>query len=311
VVIVHATPEFLPALEHLAPPGVPLILHTVWEFERLPRDWPDLINRADGVIVPTRWNAQTFAEAGVRVPILVVPHAHVEGIESPQTAWLEPFCPPDDVMLHSIATWHPRKRPDVTLAAYASAFGPGDATTMVLRTSGQVESPPADVGWPAHRHSETSWLVADLMHRHAPAPRLHVITDVLTFEQIAGLHHRSGCWVSLPHAEGWDLGCFDAAVAGCPVITTAYGAPLEYLDPDAAHLVPARLVDSDFHRGSVWAVPDLDIAVDMLRWVHADPEAAVRRAAAQAERLRATHEPAAVAADLVDQLHRSGFVGAK
>jgi glycosyltransferase involved in cell wall biosynthesis len=211
-------------------------------------------------------------------------------------------------MLHSIATWNPRKRPDVTLAAYASAFGPDDATTMVLRTSDQVERAPAGVGWPAHRQSQTSWLIADLMHRHAPAPRLSVITKVLTFEQIAGLHHRSGCWVSLPHAEGWDLGCFDAAVAGCPVVTTAHGAPLEYLDPDAAYLVPARLVDSDFHRGSVWAVPDLDIAVDMLRAVRADPEAAVTRAARQAERLRAAHDPSTVAADLVDQLSRFGLV---
>jgi glycosyltransferase involved in cell wall biosynthesis len=311
VVIVHATPEFLPAVEHLVPPGVPLVLHTDWEFERLPADWPGLINRADAVIVPTRWNAETFADGGVRIPVLVVPHAHAEGIEPARTDWLETICPAEDLMLHSIATWHPRKRPDLTLQAYARAFGPTDATTMVLRTSGQADWVTPGSSRPGHRHLQTSWLIANLMHRHAPAPRLNVITETLSFEQIAGLHHRSGCWVSLPHAEGWDVGCFDAAVAGCPVVTTAYGAPLEYLDPETSHMVPAKLVDSDFHRGARWAVPDLDAAVDLLRLVYADPEGAMARAAAQAERLRVKYEAATVAAGLVDQLHALGLVAAQ
>ncbi|HEX3827898.1 MAG TPA: hypothetical protein VHV82_11565 [Sporichthyaceae bacterium] len=310
VMIVHATPEFLPALEHLVPPGVPLVLHTAWEFEQLPRDWPGLINRAEAVIVPTRWNADAFAAAGVRIPILVVPHAHAQGIESAQTEWLDGLCPPDQLMLHSIAGWHPRKRPDVTLEAYARAFGPRDSTTMILRTTEEVEQAPG-MPWPTRRSSRTSWLIADLMHRHAPAPRLNVITEVLSFEQIAGMHRRSGCWVSLPHAEGWDMGCFDAAVAGCPVVTTAHGAPLEYLDPDSSYLVPGRLVDSDYHRGGKWAVPDLDTAIDLLRVIHADPEAAAARAADQAVRLQAKYEASRVATGLVDQLHARGLVDAR
>jgi hypothetical protein len=262
------------------------------------------------VVVPTRWNADAFAAAGVRIPVLVVPHPHAQGMESAQTEWLDPFCPPEELMLHSIAGWNPRKRPDVTLEAYARAFRPGDGTTMILRTSEAVEQAPG-VPWPARRYSRTSWLIADLMHRHAPAPRLNVITDQLSFEQIAGMHQRSGCWVSLPHAEGWDMGCFDAAVAGCPVITTAHGAPLEYLDPEFSYLVPGQLVESDLHRGGTWAVPDLDTAVDLLRVIHADPAAAAARAANQAVRLRAKYEASLVAAGLVDQLHALGLVGTR
>lgn len=307
VVVVHTTPEFLPALRRVLPPGPPLLLHVVWEFDRLPADWPALCNTADGLIVPTRWNAEAFAAAGVRVPILVVPHAHDYGVDEPDGAWLDSMCPPEDLLLHSIARWDLRKNPAHTVAAYARAFGPADATTLLLKTSAALEVwfPPQDR--PAPYRFATSWSIAEVMHRHAPAPRLHAVTGDLEFAQIAGLHRRSDCWISLPHAEGWDLGCFDAAVHGCPVVTTAHGAPLEYLDPDLSYLVPARLAPSSLVPGADWAVPDLDVAVDMLRAIRADPQAAADRAALQAARLRREYDPARVATVFVEQLATLGL----
>jgi len=312
VVIVHATPEFLPAVEHLVPAGIPLVIHTVWELDRLQTHWPELLNRCDAVVVPSHWNAATFRAGGVTAPILVVPHAHSGGLDPPDPAWLEPVSPPDELMLHTIADWIPRKAPWRTLEAYARAFGPEQGTRLVMRTCAAVASwaPLPEDGRPAHLRGLTSWNIATLMHRHAPAPPLHIITKALSFEQIAGMHARSGCWISLPHAEGWDLGCFDAAVAGCPVITTAHGGPLEYLDPGCSFLVPARLRDCAELYGATWAVPDVDIAIDMLHEIHADPAAAATRAAAMATRLRVTHAPATIASSLVSQLYELGLVSA-
>src|ERR1700730_2977900 len=69
VTVIHAVPEVIPALEHLRPPGGALVCHTVWEHEQLQPHWPALLNRCDGVLVPTTWNASAFVAAGVTVPV--------------------------------------------------------------------------------------------------------------------------------------------------------------------------------------------------------------------------------------------------
>jgi len=55
-----------------------------------------------------------------------------------------------------------------------------------------------------------------------------------------------------------------------------------------------------------WAEPDLDAAVDALRWVRANPEAARARAARQTTQLRARYAPDVVADDLLAAIARMG-----
>ena len=88
VMVIHSIPELIPALEPLRPPGGAIVAHTVWEHEQLQPHWPDLLNRCDGVIVPTEWNAEAFRAAGVTAPIGVVPH--VAAVEAPDQMWLGP-----------------------------------------------------------------------------------------------------------------------------------------------------------------------------------------------------------------------------
>lgn len=64
VVVVHAIPEVIPALEQLRRRGAALVAHTVWEAEELQDHWPGLLNRCDAVIVPTAWNARAFRAGG-------------------------------------------------------------------------------------------------------------------------------------------------------------------------------------------------------------------------------------------------------
>jgi glycosyltransferase involved in cell wall biosynthesis len=307
VVVLHSVPELLPHLQHLRPPGKALVLHTVWEHQVLQAHWPDLLNRFDAIVVPTEWNADAFVRAGVRVPIAVVPHAASQ--EQADSAWLleDPIRAGDTFLVHSIATWSVRKTPWVTLEAYARAFRTDDDVLLVLRTSqlldDEVTSPPG----PPNRTRLSSWSASRILHRHHPAPRVYLATEQRTFEQIAGLHFRSDCWLSLPRAEGWDLGAFDAACAGTPVITTAHGGPLEYLSPEACLLIPGELVPLGWLPGATWMRPDVDAAVDALRTVRARPDALLSAAHLQGERLRARHAPQVVAQQFLDALEAMGI----
>jgi glycosyltransferase involved in cell wall biosynthesis len=49
-----------------------LFINTMWESSRLPRTWPEKLNRSRAVIVPTRFVAGVCRDSGVKVPIEVV-----------------------------------------------------------------------------------------------------------------------------------------------------------------------------------------------------------------------------------------------
>jgi len=307
VVVLHSVPELLPALRHLCPRGAALVLHTVWEHEVLQPHWPQLLNQFDGIIVPTEWNAAAFREGGVKVPVEVVPH--VASSEACDSRWLDepPISAGDSFMVHSIATWSARKAPWIALDVFARAFGVKDDALMVLRTSPFLDSELPSPPGPANRTRSTSWSAAEILHRHSPSARLHLATGLRSFEEIQGLHARSNCWLSLPHAEGWDLGAFDAAVAGTPVITTGHGGPLAYLDPDASVLIDGEFAPLASLPGASWVEPDTDAAVAALRAVYACPDTFLDQARRQGERLRTTHSPDAIGRQFLAALTRMGI----
>jgi glycosyltransferase involved in cell wall biosynthesis len=307
LVVLHTVPELLPALRHLRPPGSALVLHTVWEHEVLQPHWPALINQFDCVVVPTEWNAEAFRSAGVRVPVVVVPH--IISTDQGDAGWLEapPISVGDAFLAHTIATWTIRKDPSATIEAFVKAFTPDDNALLVARTETHIDAELPSPPGPASRNRTTAWTTALLMHRHHPAARVHLATEPRSFSEVQGLHERSDCWLSLPRAEGWNLGAFDAASAGTPVITTAQGGPLEYLQGDAHLLIPGRTVPLEWLPGATWMKPDVDAAVDALRSVHADPGGYATRAANHALHLRANYAPSVVAHQFLDALADVGI----
>jgi glycosyltransferase involved in cell wall biosynthesis len=314
VVVVHAVPEMLPAVARTQPVGVPVVAHTVWEADVLPARWPALLNTCDGVIVPTAWNAKAFVDAGVTVPVTVVPHiVDAEDAGLVDSPWLDslgvgvggsrdggPF------VVHSVAAWMARKAPWLTVEAYARAVEPADPALLILRTNRRLGSDVPSPAGPEDRCRLTSWSVAGLLHRHGPTGRVHVEHEMRTRADLAALHRRSDCWLSLPHSEGWNLGAFDAAAAGTPVVTTAFGGPAEYLDPDVSHLIPGQPVPVPDLPGATWIDPDVGAAVEALRTVRRDPDGARRSAAGQAARLRRTYAPPVVAGQFMDALTEMG-----
>lgn len=302
--VLHAIPEVLPAV---LDDGPPVVCHTVWEADRLQDHWPDLLNRCAGVIVPTEWNATVFRDSGVTVPVEVVPHVR-DALDGPvDTDRLAEAG--DRFLVYSVAAWEPRKTPWRSLECYARAFAPDDDVVYVLKSGREHQASDPRFQGPPGRARHTSWALAMTLRELGRTPPIVLDDRVLTRAQIRGLHARGDCWLSLPHAEGWDLGAFDAAAAGTPVITTGWGAPAEYLDPAASHLVPATIVPVEVppeppSTTMRWAEPDLDDAIAALREVREQRPRHRRRAGRQARQLRARFAPARVAATAIDALRR-------
>jgi glycosyltransferase involved in cell wall biosynthesis len=148
--------------------------------------------------------------------------------------------------------------------------------------------------------------VAKILHHHGPTGRVHLEHRMRTRSELAALHRRSDCWLSLPHSEGWNLGAFDAAAEGTPVVTTGYGGPTEYLDADVSYLVPGQSMPSPDSLGASWVDPDIDSAVEALRSVWSDPQGHSVAALPQRDRLRRRYAPSVVAGAFMEFLGQIG-----
>lgn len=114
-------------------------------------------------------------------------------------------------------------------------------------------------------------------------PRIRVIDEVFTYEQILSLKLACDCYVSLHRAEGFGFGMLEAMQLGRPVIATAYSGNMDFCTPENSYLVDYNLVPVGYdeylavERGSVWADPNIAGAVAAMRSVASNPEEAAKK----------------------------------
>jgi glycosyltransferase involved in cell wall biosynthesis len=304
--VAHLVPEYYPLVRGVLDGG-PFVAHTVWETDRIPRHWPELLNATDLVIVPTQWNRQVFVDGGVDARVAVVPHVACEPVAGDRGNSLD--LPDDVTVFYSIGRWDERKAMFHTVRAFLDAFTGNDPVMLVVKTGVRIEMPPVEQWGASHPMAwTTGWQVAHLVSGYRNPARIRLETGRWTDEQIAGLHERGDCYVSLARGEGWGIGAFDACAYGNPVIATGWGGPLEYLDDRHACLVRSRLVPvehvalASYSTDQRWAEPDLRHAVQHMRTVASDLDTARARAAPLRARVLRDYAPASVAKRFIDAL---------
>ncbi len=304
--VAHLVPEYYPLVRSVLDGG-PFVAHTVWETDRAPKHWPDLLNATDLVVVPTSWNRDVFVGSGVEVPVRVVPHVVCDPMPGDGGAALGI---PDDVFVfYSIGRWDQRKAMFHTVRAFLEAFTADDPVMLVVKTGATIEMAPSD-SWAQQRRMTftTGSEVARLVSRYRNPARVQLEPGTWTDDRIAGLHTRGDCYVTLARGEGWGIGAFDACAYGTPVVATGWGGFLEYLDPTTAYLVGSELVavDNDAYASyspdQRWAEPNLDHAVEHLRAIVHEPEEARSRAGRAQAHVQSTYSPERVAERFLETL---------
>jgi glycosyltransferase involved in cell wall biosynthesis len=307
----HLVPEHLPLMRQTT--TGPIIVHTVWETDRLPSRWAPLLNSSEGVIVPTEWNRELFAASGVSVPIEVIPHVACEPLPGDRG---EALAIPDDVFVfYMISRWDERKIPALAIQAFLEAFTADDPVALVVKTGQLAEvRPPDQWGRSSPRFLTTDWQIARLLRRHPRPPRIQLIVDDWDDSRIAGLHARGDCYLALTHGEGWGIGGADACVYGNPVIATGWSGQLDYLAGsdtlvDYDLMAVSHLAGASYEPGQLWAQPRLEHAVELLRRVAADPGAARAAAEPLRERAVARFRGEVVAKRFIAAMARLGVLG--
>lgn len=298
-VILHIAPGLFPRwLEQER--GKRILAYTVWDTDRLPHDWPALLNQTDRVLVPSQWNHKVFQQSGVTVPITVVPH--IAGTNNRPAGHGFGDLIPTDYVFYTIETWTARKAVWDTIRCYLDAFTAADPTVLIVKTNttyyGRPMAPVLRLPRSLARLVERVGRffpgayqkidVETFMHRvrreYAAPARIEVITDELAEEEIHRLHSRGDCYVSLCRAEAWGLGAFEATNYGKPVIITGYGGQREFLPQELAYLVPYTIVPAcdETDRAGItadqhWAQPSLPDATRLMRHVFENRDEAEAR----------------------------------
>lgn len=321
-VVIHTVPEYYPQwIERERREGRRIFGYTVWELEKLPDHWPQILNQLDGVIVPCSWNLEVFRRSGVTVPIHVVAHlSQFEDMPAPSTHDLTALLNRlggeaalrDRFVFYTVGFWSNRKAPYLAVEAYLRAFDASDPVLMIVKTSAKDITK-----WHRHwrnafrlRHPSPVKSIAGLRsQRSQPAKVLVVADETLSDAEMLALHEVGDCFVSLTRAEGWGLGAFEAARRGKPVVMTGYGGQLDFLDPTLTRLVDYRLVpvyeptwSVSYRPSDQWAEPSVEQATKHLREVFAGQPAAQALAQRQADQIALKFSKAAVVQALLKAL---------
>jgi len=255
-----------------------LVAYTTWETDRVPADWPAILNRYDRVLVPSEFNAAVFARSGVSAPITVIPHIARRdqpagaGSRSPARSGF---------VFYMISTWTTRKAILDAVRAYVDAFTADDDVMLVIHTTATDRIAEARLtrrGAPAGSHACATWFtLAQALAGTDRLPRITLSTRWLAPAEVDELHARGDCFLSLSRGEGWGLGAFDAAAFGNPVIVTGWGGTLDFLPGGYPYCVDYELVptlteepDSWWHPQPKerWARASIDHAAKLLRHVY-------------------------------------------
>lgn len=243
-------------------PNAKNIGFTMFEADKIPRDWVSHCNVMDEIWVPSKHNREVFARSGVTVPIHIV----TPGVDESELP--EPQLNSGDFRFYSIFQWMERKNPSALLRAFCTAFEGKTDATLTIKTYHQTGNDKSYI------QEQVKGILSGIKLRQLP--KIQIITDFLSHERMNSLHRNSDCYLSLSHAEGWSLPAWTAAVNGRYVIHTKYSSVVDFLGSDYSGLIEYSMSPIygmsgfvPFYDSSMmWAEPHLDHAIYAMRWAY-------------------------------------------
>jgi len=304
--LIHLTPEHIPIYREENKKNINL---TVWETDRIHREWVAHCGGVDALIVPCKWNVEVFKNSGVDKPIGVVPHGiDIAPIEAEKSKLLIEGINDNDYVFYSIGQWTERKNPYSLLRCFYSAFAGRDDVVLLFKTYGCDNS-----------DGEIDRIVKNIInlkrnmkfYPDMPAPRLVLVTEILSESEMLKLHNRGDCYVSLAHAEGWGLGYFHAMAAGKPTIGVGGSGNEDFMNSENSWLVDYTWSPTLgmpyfnwYTADQMWPEPNLKTAITIMKEVEANRDAAATVGAKAREDIKNKYTHDKVSDIMISEINR-------
>lgn len=279
VILQHTTPNEL-AVQPEGKRNAKHIGMLATETDLISNEWAQSLNRMDAVITFCPMSADAIRNAGVKVPVYVVPHT----FEIDQySADIEPFHTLTGLPLegedkpcifYNISQISHKKGIDKLLRAYWGAFQNGENVTLVLKGYiGQMK-----------RVNEDEQILNFLNEvkdgtRLPTYPRVLILHDILGEREIQRLHATCDAYVNASNGEGWSLPLFEAAAHGNAVVSTKWGGPEVFLNDHEFYSVrhsiePVYNMKHSFQymftSRENWAEPSVTSMIEQIRLAYKD-----------------------------------------
>ncbi|HEU4888597.1 MAG TPA: hypothetical protein VFV49_11965, partial [Thermoanaerobaculia bacterium] len=251
--------------------------YTMFEADRIPREWAMRAAEHERIIVPTTacrsaWIAGGVAEERLRIAPLGVDGDFFAASAEPLAIQL-PNGRPVASYRHrflNIAELRPRKNHLGLLRTWAAATRSDDDAVLIVKCTS------------ASPHTMVLFqrdVVAMQQQGGRPlrdAAPVVFTTAVLSEEQLRALYHTATHYISMSFGEGWDFPMIESAAAGLQLIAPRHSSYCEYLTDRDATMIPAARVpaviegqtgaeDRRWFDGTCWWKPDEEAAAEAIR----------------------------------------------
>ena len=248
-------------------PNAKNIIYVNWETSRLPDKWVPMISQAPGLLATSSAVVQAIQGSGISCGTEAVVYCPIDcsvwNREGPSITLSGVSA--EDVVFLSVGSWQARKSILELVTAFAVAMHGVEDAVLVVKT------------WGGDNSAETRQTIHNHIGNHlnnlpgVKRPRVNVITDLLSEEQVVKLYRRANVYTTATRGEGLNLGLLQAMACGCLCVATDFMGHKDYILPDNSLPVKYSLTPvvgtgiPDYSCNQLWANIDMLDYVNNLR----------------------------------------------
>jgi hypothetical protein len=255
-VIIHHTPESWKSIFDQVPRGRKVYGLTTWETTRLHPTWVNHINNSvDEIIVPSKFNIETFKQSGVNKPLNLWHHdifpfqktninlidlynkfVHFNGIEFTNNPILIKTLIEQNTVYYNISQFNYRKNISQVISSFCKKFTSRDNVCLFIKT--YIEQ------FTKKETDALKYKIVELTRQFKDLPKIIFCFENLNNDEINTIHKLGDVYFTLNRGEGFGLCTYTAKKIGNRIICGKFGAEKEFLD-DTDLLLDYELGSSD------------------------------------------------------------------
>lgn len=182
------------------------LIYTMFESDKIPEEWPDYLNLADEVLVPSKWCQDVFAKAGVKSTVVPLGYNDRTFVYIDRPIPIETGQPFTFIHYDS---FNLRKGWAEVFKAFTEEFTPDEPVRLILKTAQNAVAIPI---------------------LPSQYPNISMITGTVSEAELVNLLGQAHCMVYPSRGEGFGITPLEAMATGLPAIVPNEHGISEYFN---------------------------------------------------------------------------------